>query len=110
MKIGDYVFIKRGTKQIIGFGKIVSDYQHDPTRETYHSVRKVDWISTGEWNVDKEPIHMKTLTNITRYEDYVERLLDKVGKGNSSTTPPEGNKKMKNLLRIQLSKSIQKFS
>ncbi|RUL51332.1 AAA family ATPase [Lysinibacillus antri] len=92
MKSGDYVFIKRGKKHIIGFGKIISDYQYDPSREIYHSVRKVEWLATGEWSVEDEPIHTKTLTNITSYEDYVERLLEKVGMLDTGTNPPTGTK------------------
>jgi 5-methylcytosine-specific restriction enzyme B len=79
MKIGDYVFIKKGTKTIIAYGKIVSEYEHDPTRELYHSIRNVEWISTGEWDSGNDRLHTKTLTDITPYDDYVERLLGVIG-------------------------------
>ncbi|USK68587.1 AAA family ATPase [Peribacillus asahii] len=80
MKIGDYVFVKKGTQKIIAYGKIVSDYKYDPSRELYHSVRKVEWLTTGEWETEKDRLHTKTLTDITPYEDYVERLLERIGK------------------------------
>ncbi|MEH7495787.1 AAA family ATPase [Neobacillus niacini] len=80
MNIGDYVFIKKGIKKIIAYGKIVSDYKHDSIRKLYHSIRKVEWLSTGEWDIGKDNLHTKTLTDITPYEDYVERLLEVIGK------------------------------
>ncbi|MGG3480005.1 AAA family ATPase [Peribacillus frigoritolerans] len=80
MKIGDYVFVKKGTKKIIAYGKIVSDYSYEPSRQLYHSTRKVEWITTGEWETENDRLHTKTLTDITPYEDYVERLLARIGK------------------------------
>jgi MoxR-like ATPase len=90
MKVGDYVLIKRGTHHIIGYGKIVSDYKYDPSREKYHSLRKVDWISVGEWEVEK--LNTKTLTDITPYEEFVEKLFAAVGKEEKTiyTTPNDG--------------------
>lgn len=75
MKIGDYVLIKKGTKKLLGYGKIISEYIFDPSRPRYHSIRKVEWIKTGEWDTGDDNLHTKTLTDITPYEDYVERLL-----------------------------------
>lgn len=79
MKIGDYVLIKKGTKKLLGYGKIISEYIFDPSRPRYHSIRKVEWIKTGEWDTGDDNLHTKTLTDITPYEDYVERLLQIIG-------------------------------
>lgn len=79
MKTGDYVFIKKGTKKLLGFGKIISDYMYEPSRPRYHSLRKVEWLKTGEWDTGPETLHTKTLTDITPYEDYVDRLLQIIG-------------------------------
>ncbi|GGB61754.1 AAA family ATPase [Fictibacillus barbaricus] len=84
MKAGDYVFIKKGKKQIIGYGKIVSDYQFDPNKEFHHSIRDVEWLQIGEWDVSSEPLSTKTLTDITPYHDFVERLLEIVVPKNES--------------------------
>ncbi|MDM5360412.1 AAA family ATPase [Peribacillus sp. ACCC06369] len=83
MKIGDYVFIKKGIKQIIAYGKIVSDYKYDPTRERYQSLRKVEWLATGKWEIENNQLITKTLTDISPYEDFVKELLDMVGRENS---------------------------
>ncbi|MCM3239590.1 EVE domain-containing protein [Heyndrickxia oleronia] len=87
MKIGDYVFIKKGIQKIIAYGKIVSDYKYESSRELYHSIRKVEWITTGEWDTENDRLHTKTLTDITPYEDYVERLLARIGKEPRITYP-----------------------
>ena len=50
IKIGDIVFARRGLYQIIGMGKITSDYYYDESRKHYTNVRKVDWQKIGEWN------------------------------------------------------------
>jgi 5-methylcytosine-specific restriction enzyme B len=87
MKSDDYVLIKKGKKQIIGYGKIVSDYQYDPTKEFHHSIRDVEWLATGEWDVSSEPLSTKTLTDITPYNDFVERLLEIIGQKNEFQYP-----------------------
>lgn len=74
MKVGDVVFAKKGMHKIVGKGVVTSDYIYDPTRETYKNVRKVDWQNCGEWEHPGQAV-MKTLTNISPYTDYVQKLL-----------------------------------
>lgn len=74
MKIGDIVFVKKGMHQIIGRGVIMSDYEYDNTRDDeYKNIRQVDWTHNGEWPHPGQAV-MKTLTDITSYTDYVEKL------------------------------------
>ena len=74
MKIGDIVFVKKGMHQIIGRGVVMSDYEYDNTREDeYKNIRQVDWTHNGEWPHPGQAV-MKTLTDITSYTDYVEKL------------------------------------
>lgn len=75
MKIGDIVFAKKGMHKIIGKGVVVSDYVYDTDRKSYIHTRKVDWQSIGEWEHPGGQAVMKTLTNITPYNDYVQNLL-----------------------------------
>lgn len=68
MKIGDIVYAKKGRKAIYAKGEIISDYQHDMTREEYRHMRKVKWLSTNETSLpDNCRVPIKTLTNITSY-------------------------------------------
>lgn len=74
MKIGDIVFVKKGIHQIIGRGVVMSDYEYDNTRDDeYKNIRQVDWTHNGEWPHPGQAV-MKTLTDITSYTDYVEKL------------------------------------
>ena len=73
MKPGDVVFAKKGMHHIIGRGEIESEYVFDPNRNHYRNVRRVKWTHKGEWPHPGQAV-MKTLTDITSYTDYVEKL------------------------------------
>lgn len=75
IKVGDIVFAKKGMHKIIGKGVVTSDYVYDTDRQKYIHVRKVDWQNIGEWEHPGGQAVMKTLTNITPYNDYVQNLL-----------------------------------
>lgn len=90
MKIGDIVICKKGRNKLIGYGKIVSDYFLNEDREELKSCRNVNWIKSGEWDVDHSLV-MKTLTNITSYTanddtsyKYYQKLID-IMNSNTST-------------------------
>ena len=73
MKPGDIVFAKKGMHLVVGRGVVESDYEFDPERTHYKNVRKVKWTHKGEWKHPGQAV-MKTLTDITAYTDYVEKL------------------------------------
>ena len=73
MKPGDIVFVKKGMHQVIGRGVVESEYEFDPERSRYKNIRKVNWTHKGEWQHPGQAV-MKTLTDITAYTDYVEKL------------------------------------
>lgn len=75
MKPGDYIFIKKDTKTLLGFGEIVSEYQYD---ENHHSHRIVEWIDKGEWDVSDLTIHTKNLTDITFDSDLIDSILNRI--------------------------------
>ena len=77
MKPGDIVFAKKGMTKIIGRGVVESDYYFDDNYSDFQHVRKVNWTHIGEWATDGKHA-MKTLTNVTQYTDYVERLNNMV--------------------------------
>lgn len=74
MKIGDVIFAKKGMHKVIGKGVVKSDYIYDKNRHKYRHIRKVEWQNIGEWEHPGQAV-MKTLTNITSYSDYVQKLL-----------------------------------
>lgn len=77
LKVGDIVYAKKGIDIIVGKGIVESDYIYDETRNDYKSFRKVNWIYNEEKNHTEYIGHtlvQKTLTDITKYPDYVEKL------------------------------------
>lgn len=74
IKPGDVIIPKRGLYEYLGFGIVSSDYRYDQSREDQPNVRDVKWIKTGSWPETDGQIVLKTLTDITKYPDYVARL------------------------------------
>ena len=73
IKPGDIVFAKKGRSTVVGRGIVESDYYFDKSRDDNKNVRKVKWTHKGEWPHPGQAA-MKTLTDITAYTDYVEKL------------------------------------
>ncbi len=74
MKPGEIVFAKKGMHQIIGRGIVKSDYFFDDNVEDeFKNIRQITWTAQGEWKTPGRKV-MKTLTDITAYTDYVEKL------------------------------------
>jgi len=79
ISIGDIIISKKGRKDYIGYGVVTSDYYYDSQVDSYTSRRKVDWKKKGIWNRDGDTIVLKTLTDITKYPDYVNDLIKLLG-------------------------------
>jgi 5-methylcytosine-specific restriction protein B len=80
MQQGDIVFAKKGTRKLVGYGKVVSDYIYSPQREEHQHVRRVQWIKVGDWDLPEDTkAHIKALTEITPYPDYLKRIKKIVG-------------------------------
>ena len=74
IKVGDVVFVKEGTGKILGRGVVESDYIYDKNDDSgYCHIRKVHWSNKGVWDHPGRAT-IKTLTDITVYKDYVEKL------------------------------------
>jgi 5-methylcytosine-specific restriction protein B len=73
IKVGDVVFVKKGTRTIIGRGVVKSDYYFDDSAKDFNHARKVKWTDKGEWTPSGQ-VAQKTLTDITRYTDDVKKL------------------------------------
>jgi 5-methylcytosine-specific restriction protein B len=72
IKVGDIVFAKKGRSNILGMGTVTSGYSFDDSREDYKSIIGVNWTDTGEWTIDNAA-PVKTLTDITKYTNLVDR-------------------------------------
>lgn len=73
MKVGDIIFVKKGRSQLIGRGIVTSDYFYDFEASEYNHIRTVKWTYHGEWPYPGKAA-MKTLTDVTPYSDFVEKL------------------------------------
>ncbi len=72
MKAGDIIYARRGKSEILGRGVVVSDYEYDDSRtDHYNNVREIKWTHEGSWILEDKQLPMKTLTDITRYNDLV---------------------------------------
>jgi len=86
MKPGDVIIVKQGKSKILGRGIVKGDYQYD-TSYDFCNIRSVEWTHIGEWDAPHQTV-MKTLTDITKYPNYVtdlENLFDSKNSESSST-------------------------
>ncbi len=77
---GDGVFVKKGTKVIVGYGEVASPYFYDGGRKEYRHLRKAVWSKVGEWELPEgvKNLPVKTLTEV-KDPERVEGLLKVVG-------------------------------
>ena len=76
IKVGDVIFVKKGRNQIIGRGVVSGDYCYRESDSEYPHRRSVNWTHKGEWPHPGGQAAMKTLTDVTPYTDYVEKLCE----------------------------------
>lgn len=74
VKVGDIIIPKRGMVEYLGYGIVDSEYRYEPERGDYPNIRSVRWIKRGNFLETRGTIVTKTLTNVTPYKEYVERL------------------------------------
>ncbi|MCH8546334.1 MAG: AAA family ATPase [Cryomorphaceae bacterium] len=79
ISIGDIIIAKKGRSEYLGYGIVTSDYFYDKQRNDYRKVRKVDWKKRGHWDEPDKDVVLKTLTDITKYPNYVNKLIKLLG-------------------------------
>ena len=73
MAVGDIVYAKRGRKELVGRGEVISEARFEPERSSYRNVRSVKWTHKGSWEHPGDDA-LKTLTDITKYPGYAAKL------------------------------------
>ena len=73
MNEGDIVIVKKGTKTLLGYGRVTSDYYFDEERDEFLHCRQVKWLKKGEWNLDFT-LPRKTLTDVTTYNSDIKGI------------------------------------
>lgn len=74
MQIGDTIVVKKGTKSILGVGRIIGDYSYDASCLDHWHSRRVDWTpQTPPLAIPKsnQGIAKKTLTLFSPYKDWL---------------------------------------
>ena len=79
IKPGDVIIPKRGNRTYLGYGIVQDGYTYDNNRDDYKHTLSVKWMVTGTFEETEHPIVLKTLTDITKYPEYVERLKNLIG-------------------------------
>ena len=85
MKPGDIVFAKKGTKLFLGAGRVTGEYEYAAEEECFKHRRKVEWFCEKNYETE-EPASRKTLTDITPYSDFVEKLCQAYGLEETTNT------------------------
>jgi hypothetical protein len=86
---GDVLVVKQGRLRLLGYGRVVSGYRHDPTRDEYHNTVAVDWADVKPATVPGgHGFAVKTLTGGPRYTRSISRFVRFLDKDRSSTPPP----------------------
>lgn len=91
IRIGDILIPKRGVSEYLGYGIVIGDYYFDNNQKEYKHLRKVEWKKKGQWPEEVGPIVTKTLTDITKYPDYVNRLKRLIGIEQDAVIPESIN-------------------
>lgn len=79
MAPGDLVFAKKGNRQIVGWGVVTGDYEYRAQLSPLPNIRKVEWKNRGTWPTGDRILVTKTLTDVTRYAQFVLELKALVG-------------------------------
>ena len=72
VKVDDVIFVKKG-QNLVGRGIVQSGYYYDEDHPFFKNIHKVDWTHNGQFQHPGKPV-AKTLTDITPYTDYVQKL------------------------------------
>lgn len=86
VKPGDVVIAKKGRSEYLGYGIVAGPYRPDASRPEYKHVRSITWVKKGSWKADFK-LTLKTLTDVTKYPDYVVKLKKLIGIADESQSP-----------------------
>ena len=83
MRPGDMILAKKGVRTILGYGTVRGEYRYASDASRFRNRRDVDWQAVGPWELPPDHkngrLVTKTLTNLTRYPDYVAWLKQIIG-------------------------------
>ncbi len=77
IQIGDIVYAKKGTYQIIGRGIVEGGYEYDESRDEFKNVRRIKWTESGMWEAPFK-LPLKTLTRLNVNDPNIKTLEDTI--------------------------------
>lgn len=77
---GDVIWARRGTKHVVGYGIVKSDFKYEPERKPYQSIRDVEWIDMEEFDVEGT-FNQRTLYELTEKTSVKTSELDDLSQG-----------------------------
>lgn len=78
MKKGDVVVAKAGFHKLLGIGVVDGSYVRDEHRDSLKNILPCKWVAVGDQTY-VEQLPVKTLTDITRYPDFVQNIFGLYG-------------------------------
>ena len=75
VNVGDILLAKEGRRRILGWGKVIGDYVHDPERFEYRNILQVEWHPCHDAIHLDEPVAVKTLTSVTRDKSWLRSVF-----------------------------------
>ncbi len=88
ISIGDLVFAKKGTTEIVGWGVVTGNYQYNPDGDEYFHTRLVDWRSEKIVPSEKQ-LPNKTLTEKTHDATFLALIAKHYGIPGSDYGTPD---------------------
>jgi 5-methylcytosine-specific restriction protein B len=89
MTQGDYIVAKIGRRRLLGVGVVTSDYFLDTARSEYQHCRRVKWLSSHGIDLPESlSLGVKTLTDVTAYEDLVTFVNEQYFESHVVPPPP----------------------
>lgn len=80
MSPGDRIFAKLGTKEVLGFGVVDSDYKFDPSADPFVHLRSVKWLSSERCPMPADiRLPIQTLSRLDKRADVMEVLNEFYG-------------------------------
>ena len=90
MSPGDRIFAKLGTKEVLGYGVVDSDYKFDPSADPFVHLRSVKWLSSERCPMpDDIRLPIQTLSRLDKRADVMEVLNEFYGLEPEPPKPPE---------------------
>ncbi len=78
MKIGDFVFAKKGRRIILGWGQVTGNYAYKAERAEYQNIRSIDWHPCHAPITLDDLMPTKTLTRATAYKNWLRSVCKSI--------------------------------